>query len=283
MKNSFIYIVLFTLSILLVSCGDDKSSSGVKGEDDVAYSPSKDEEIQRYNLEQAKGLSANRTPCDTLSVVEYVINNYPAGSYVVDFDKTVTYNIPKPAVYYYSQGSNYIFGIIVKSGADHRLVEAKNVVGYDQSFIDLDSTELGTAYFYLVLLKCENDELSTVWEAPIPNHGGFNQFYMEQWNFNGTTYIRCNFHDARGIGHIDYNYFFINGIEEQPHFLMTYEGINYKRVMGNVNKDKYPDYYEYLYYDLGDRVYVKDSIAFVWDTKDSVYVNTRNRRQTRPY
>ncbi|MFO7447195.1 MAG: hypothetical protein R6W90_12570 [Ignavibacteriaceae bacterium] len=283
MKKIITYIFILILAAVFVSCGDDDSSSEVGGGEDVAYSPERDEEIQRYNLEQARILSVERSPCDTLSLVEYVIDNYPAGTYLVDFDKTFTLNIPKPAVYYYSSGENYIFGIIVKSGADHRLVEAKNVVGYDQSFIDLDSTELGTAFFYLVLFKCKDEQLSVVWEAPIPNHGGFNRFFMETWIVNKTTYIRCNFHDARGIGHIDYNYFFINGIEQQPHFLMTYEGINYKRTIGNVNKDKYPDYYEYLYYDLGDRVYVADSIAFVWDIKDSVYVNTRNRRQTRPY
>ncbi len=278
------FILIFFLSIILISCGEDESSGeAVEGGEDVAYSPTKDEEIQRYNLEQAKELSGSVSPCDTLAVVEYVIDNYPAGTYLVDFDKTVTFNLPKPAVYYYTQDANYIFGVIVKSIGDHRLVEPKNVVGYDQSFIDLDSTELGTAYFYLVLFECKDDQLSIVWEAPIPNHGGFNRFYMEKWNYKGTPYIRCNFHDARGIGHIDYNYFFIHGIREQPHFLMTYEGINYKRVIGNVNNDEYPDYYEYLYYDFGDRVYAADSIAFEWSTKDSVYVNTRNRRQTRPY
>ena len=64
---------------------------------------------------------------------------------------------------------------------------------------------------------------------------------------------------------------------------MTYEGINFKRTIFNANDDKYPDYYEHIYYDLGDRVFSRDSVAFVWDVKDSVYVNSRNKRQKRPY
>ena len=206
--------MLVFIALAFISCGKEetKTEEVGGGGEDVAYSPTKDEEIQRYNLQQARDLSSSRAPCDTLSLVEYVIDHYPPGTYLVDFDKTFTYNVPKPAVHYYNQGGNYVFGIIVKSGPDHRLVESKNVVGYDQSFIDLDSTELGTAFFYLVLFQCTGDQFNVVWEAPIPNHGGFNRFYMENWNYNGTTYIRCDFHDARGIGHIDYNYFFINGI-----------------------------------------------------------------------
>ena len=64
---------------------------------------------------------------------------------------------------------------------------------------------------------------------------------------------------------------------------MTYEGINFKRTISNVNADEIPDYYEHIYYDLGDRIFSKDSVAFVWNAKDSVYVNSRNKRQTRPY
>jgi hypothetical protein len=106
---------------------------------------------------------------------------------------------------------------------------------------------------------------------------------MDKWNFNGTPYVKIEFHYARGIGHIDYNYFLINGLTQLPHLLMTYKGIDFQRTIANVNNDKYPDYYEYLYYDLPNRIYAADSIAFVWDVKDSVYVNTRNHRQTRPY
>jgi len=64
---------------------------------------------------------------------------------------------------------------------------------------------------------------------------------------------------------------------------MTYEGINFKRTIANVNNDKFPDYYEFIFYDLEDRVFSRDSVAFIWQPEESVYVNTRNRKQTRPY
>jgi hypothetical protein len=64
---------------------------------------------------------------------------------------------------------------------------------------------------------------------------------------------------------------------------MTYEGINFKRTITNYNNDQFPDYYEHIYYDLGDKIFSKDSVAFVWNEKDSVYVNTKNNRQTRRY
>jgi len=290
MKN--VMLKLFTLCIIVfyamvfISCGDDKNDdTKVGGGGDAAYSASKDESIQRYNLKKARGQqSGNRTPCDTLSIVEYIIDNYPSGSYLVDFDQTNTYNAPKHAVFYYNQGgSRYIFAIVVKSGADNRLVEKKNVIGYDQSYIDLDSTELGTPLFSLVLFKCDNNSLQELWDSPIPNHGGFNRFSMEKWKYNGTSYICCNFYDARSGGYLDYNYFFVDGIENKPHLLMTYEGINYKRSLTNVNNDKFPDYLEYVYFDNGDRVYKKDAVPFVWDIKANMYVNTRNRKQTRPY
>ena len=65
--------------------------------------------------------------------------------------------------------------------------------------------------------------------------------------------------------------------------MMTYKGINFKRTIANVNDDRYPDYYEHIYYDLDDRVFTKDSVAFVWKQMDSVYFNTRNNKQTRLY
>lgn len=95
--------------------------------------------------------------------------------------------------------------------------------------------------------------------------------------------MQSYFHYARGSGHIDYNYFFVNGLTSFPHLLMTYEGINFKRTIANVNDDKYPDYYEHVYVDYGDSLRAVDSIAFVWNEKDSVYINTRNKKITRPY
>lgn len=262
----------------------DVSDGTTTPDEQAEFSPRKDEDIQRYNLEVAKQQSGQQSPCDTLAVKEYVLNNYPAGTYLVDFDKTTTYSVPKPAVVYYNDsGKQYIFGIVARSKPGERLIEPKNIVGYDQSFINLDSTELGTAFFYLTLFECQGSNLSVVWEAPIPDHGGLNTIKMNKWIYLGTPYVSVNFHYARGIGHIDYNYFLINGITNPPHLLMTYKGINYQRTMANINGDQYPDYYEYIYYDYGKKIEMADSVAFLWSTKDSLYYNTRNKNQTRPY
>jgi len=283
MKNIFLFLLLFGFSVGLISCGENKEEESKTPQgDQVEYSPDKDANIQRYNLDMKKENTANRTPCDTISVMEYVLNNYPEGTYLLDFDKTVTYNVPKSAVIYYNQdGSTYVFGIIARSKPGERLIEKKNIVGYDQSFIDFDSTKLGTAFFYLCLFQCVNDQFTTIWEAPIPSHGGFNKISLERWN--NTLFIRVDFHYASGIGHIDYNYFMVNGLTAFPHLLMTYKGLNFQRTFLDYNKDKYPDYYEYLYVDTGNKVYAADSIAFYWESKDSSYVNSRNNKQTRPY
>lgn len=284
MKKLFLMLFSFTLVFFLASCGGDSKPEpeNIPGED-VARSPEKDIEIQRYNLQRMRDQTVNRTPCDTIALIEYVLDNYPEGTYLVDFDRTFAYNVPKPAVFYYSKNREYVFGVIARSKPGERLIEAKNVVGWDQSFIDLDSTELGTAFFYLVLFRCEGDQFSIIWEAPIPSHGGFNRIYLNKWKYKGTEYMQSYFHYARGSGHIDYNYFFVNGLTSFPHLLMTYEGINFKRTIANVNDDKYPDYYEHVYVDYGDSLRAVDSIAFVWNEKDSVYINTRNKKITRPY
>ncbi len=281
---------IFLIGVVLVaffwikSCNLSSSKSGMTSLEELVNSADKDKDIQRYNLDVMKSQSVNHGPCDTLAVREYIINNYPSGTYLLDFDKTLTYNVPKSAVVYYNDGVNqYIFALIARSKPGKRFIEPKNIVGYDQSFIDLDSTNLGTAFFYLTLFKCNDNRLSVIWEAPVPSHGGLNRMYLEKWNFLGTPYIKIDFHYARGIGHIDYNYFLVNGIDNPPHLLMTYLGINFKRSMANLNNDKFPDYYEYVYYDRGKGISLADSIAFIWNVKDSLYVNTRNKHQTRPY
>ena len=280
----FIVILLILAFLWIKSCYQAPEGPKTTPGEQAATSSKKDEDIQRYNLGVRRGQSSEQGPCDTLDIKEYVINNYPSGTYLVDFDKTLTFNVPKSAVVYYEEGGNqYIFALIARSKPGKRYIEPKNIVGYDQSFIDLDSTNLGTAFFYLTLFKCENSHLSVVWEAPVPSHGGLNRMYMEKWAYRGTPYVKIDFHYARGIGHIDYNYFLVNGIEYPPHLLMTYEGINFKRTAANVNSDKYPDYYEFVYFDTGKKISLADSIAFVWNPKDSLYVNTKNKRQTRPY
>ncbi len=285
MKKIISFLTIIVFSTLLFSCGQGNKNQSSKEITDYGTSNSaeKDNEIREYNLKIKEEQTVHRTPCDTVELLKYVLDNYPEGSYIVNFDQTLTYNVPRPAVLYYRSAHHYIFAIVAKSKSGERLIEPKNIVGYDQSFIDLDSTKLGTAFFYLTLFECSDNNLSVVWETPIPSHGGFNTFSAEHWNYNGTPYIKVDFHYARGIGHIDYNYFLIDGIREKPHLLMTYKGIDFQRTIANVNNDKFPDYYEYLYYDNGNRVALRDSIAFVWNTKKNVYVNTRNFRQTRPY
>ena len=286
MKKLMPIFFMVLITMFFYSCGKEKTGESPEStkSQEAAYSPSKDAQIQQYNLNVKKEQAGQRTPCDTLSLVAYVLSHYPQGSYLVNFDKTLTFNVPKPAVIYLNRNDGtYILAVIARSKPGERLIEPKNIIGYDQSFINLDSTKLGTAFFYLSLFKCEGDDFSLVWESPIPSHGGFNDIVMMKWDYNGTPYAKIDFYYARGIGHIDYNYFFINGLTQYPHLLMTYKGIDFERTLANVNNDEYPDYYEHIFFDLGDRVYSKDSVAFIWDKKDSVYVNTRNKRQTRPY
>lgn len=271
--------------LILIGCENkrEESQENFTTYKDIAYSPQKDADIQRYNIEVRKKQTPQRFPCDTISVMEYILNYYPQGSYLVNDDRTSTFELPKPAVLYYPYDRTYIFAIIARSKPGERLIEVKNIVGYDQSFIDLDSTDLGTAFFYLVLLKCDNGNFKIIWEAPIPSHGGFNYLSLEKWQYNSTQFIKTNFYYARGIGNISYNYFLLDGFEKQPHLLMTYEGINFKRTVENVNNDKFPDFFEHIFFDDGSKVVQGDSIPFFWNQKDSVYQNLLNKKHTRPY
>ena len=287
-KTDIIKIAFFTGVFLMSFYGckksrDEKLSSMNANKEAVENSPEKDLEIQKYNLKVKKEQAKERFACDTISVMEYVLNNFPKGTYLLNFDKTFTYNIPKPAVIYFDNDRSYIFGVIAESRPGERLIEPKNIIGYNESYIDLDSTKLGTAFFYLVLFHCDNGKLNTVWKAIIPSHGGFNNFSLHHWKYNGTPYIKVNFHYAQGVGHINYNYFLIDGLTSPPHLLMTYKGINFRRTITNKNNDKFPDYYEYIYYDSGNEIKAVDSVAFTWNVKDSIYVSSRNKRQTRRY
>ena len=55
-----------------------------------------------------KGTNKNRFPCDTISLKEYVLSNYDKGTYLVQFDRTFTFNVPKEAVVYFKDGGNFI-------------------------------------------------------------------------------------------------------------------------------------------------------------------------------
>lgn len=284
--EKLIYPIILLILLLLLSCSknEDNIKNGVNYNNQAAFDPQKDAEIQKYNLGIRKQHTNERFPCDTISVMEYVFDNYPSGTYLLEFDRTTTYNIPSPAIIYYNENNQkYAFAVIASSRQGERLIEPANIIGYDQSYIDLDSTKLGTPFIYLVLFECRGKDLSKIWEAPVPSHGGFNTFSLNVWKYNRTPYLEVKFHYAQGVGHINYNYFLVDGIRKYPHLLMTYEGTHFKRTIANVNNDIYPDYYEHIFYNLSDKVYSKDSVAFLWSTKDSVYINTRNSKQTRPY
>ncbi len=295
LKKKKVLIFLAVLIIVLVGYlsyvyvfNADSSSSGGRGpsqQEEVAYDSNKDLSIQEINLAERKKMAKSRFPGDTLDLMESVIRNYPKGTYLIDNDRTSSYNTPQSAVIYTKDnGGTYIYAIIAKSRqSDDRLIEQKNVIGYDASFIDLDSTKLGTALFYLSLFKYENGGFQLIWETPVPTHGGFNRMYLETWAAHRTQYIRINFHDARSSGHIDYNYFMTNGMFNKPMPMETYEGINCKRTLVDFNKDKYPDWCEYLYVDSGTTSTPIDSVYFIFRQKDSVFVNTRNSRQIRAY
>lgn len=276
--------IILVLVMVLFSCSGNEEKSNSVSTLDVATNPEKDAEIQKYNLGLRKARS-ERFPCDTISVIEYFLNNYPAGTYLLETDKTTLESIPKPAVIYFDDkaGNNYIFAVIGTSRSGERLIETKNLVGYNQSYIDLDSTKLGTPLLYLVLLECNGNKFSSVWDMLIPSHGGFKDFKLKYWEFNSSPFIEVNFYFAQGIGTISYNYFFVNDIREKPHLLMTYNGVDFKRTIANINSDKYPDYYEYIYVSLQDRIYARDSVAFIWNDKIEAYINTRNSKQTRLY
>ncbi|MCE1189409.1 MAG: hypothetical protein LWX56_09735 [Ignavibacteria bacterium] len=285
------FIVSLGCVLLWYGCSKNNSSgqngNGPGGGDgtaqkEIAYNAEADQSIQEQNLAEMKRRAVNRFAGDTIDLMEYVLKSYPKGTYLMINDKTFRYNVPQCAVIYQKQSDGiYVYALIAKSKADdERVIEEKNVVGYDASFIDFDSTKLGTALFYLTLFHY-NGNFEKVWETPVPTHGGFNRMTTEMWAKRKIPYIRINFHYAAGSGHIDYNYFLVDGMMKPPHLLMTYEGINMKRTMADVNNDAYPDYCEYLYYDTGDRVMTPDSVYFVW--KDTAYFNVRNKKQWRKY
>lgn len=284
MKNTFSLILV--LALFTVACKQEKQQKrSIDFNERVEVSSEKDKSIQMYNLEKMKRESKSRFPCDTISVIEHIINSYPAGTYLLKSDKKSIYDIPKPALIYYNDNDagKFIFAILARSKPGERFIEPSNIVGYDQSFIDLDSTKLGTPFIYLVLFECKGEQLFTVWEAPVPSHGGFNTFKMKNWSEKGIRYIDVNFHYGQGIGNISYNYFLVDGIRNQPHLLMTYNGIDFRRSLANINNDKFPDFYEHIFYNFSNRIIHKDSVAFIFNPKDSLYYSSEGKKFTRRY
>jgi hypothetical protein len=275
------YLLVFS-ALFLVGCGSDKDE-GAGG--DASTSAGKEGEIRSYNLSQEQKLAGKRFPCDTLALKEFILNNYPAGTYLVDFDRTYTTNVPKAAVVYYkNQNSTYVFGVVAKSKPGERFIETKNVTGYSSSFINLDSTKLGTAFFWLTLFECNLNEntFNVIWESEVPIHGGFNKITVNNWRPKNCMYISLNYMDGIISGNRNYNFFLVNGLKNPPHLLETYEGLTHKRTMANINNDKYPDYFEYRFSE-GNIISIIDSIPFLWDTVKRLYISPVNKRWFRHY
>src|ERR1035437_6605120 len=139
------YLFIFNIVLLsfgLFSCGGKKEENKNYKSLQVENSPQKDAEIQRYNLEVRKKNSTSRTPGDTIAIIEYVLNNYPEGTYVINFDKTLTYNIPQPALIYTNQESNiFAFGVIARSKPGERLIETKNIIRSEEHTSELQSRQ----------------------------------------------------------------------------------------------------------------------------------------------
>ncbi len=283
MKRFQIFVFAILTAVGLTYCGG-RSGKGTTGES-PEFSATKERQIRSYNLKVQEKEKKHRTPCDAIALKKYILDNYNEGTYLVEFDKTFTYSLPKPAMLDYRyKGNHYVFAVIAKSKPGERFIETKNIVGYESSFINLDSTKLGTAFFYLTLFKCVKDSsFQKLWEAEVPIHGGFNSMTIKRWKKENIRYIDLNYEDGIISGHRDFNFFFINGIEKKPHLMETYEGIAYKRTLADVNEDKYPDYYEYRFVDSTNFVRLIDSIPFYWDTTKHLYVTKVNRRWWRKY
>jgi hypothetical protein len=273
-----VILVFFITGDITFSC-DERPAGG-----DPETSAVKDESTRDYNIKRDKELATNRTPCDTIALKEFILETYSPGNYLVEFDRTFTYNVPKEAVIYHNVNKKkYVFCVIAKSKEGERFVEKKNLIGFESSFINLDSTKLGTAFFFLTLFECIDDELVPIWESEVPIHGGFNSMKLKLWKPKKIPFIELNYEAGIISGHRDYNFFFVNGIDSLPHLMETYEGIVHKRTMANINDDKYPDYYEYRFIEDSLRITIRDSIPFYWSEKRQLYITDVNRRWFRKY
>ncbi|PKL83284.1 MAG: hypothetical protein CVV24_05765 [Ignavibacteriae bacterium HGW-Ignavibacteriae-3] len=286
MKLYNYFIVFSLIGFLSLACSTKKEGGG---EGDAATSAAKDEALRSYNLDIEKEQTRNRFACDTISLKEYILKNYEPGTYLVEFDRTFTYNVPKPAVIYFRDTSNYVLSVIAKSKPGERNIESKNVVGYESSYINLDSTKLGTAFFWLTLFECNDGEFRRMWESEVPIHGGFNRMTIKNWSAKKQKYVELNFEDGIISGHRNYNFFMTDGWKKPPHLMETYLALAHKRVLANVNNDKYPDYYEFRFatgrgtLDSLSAIRVLDSIPFYWSVKRRLYITDKSSRWFRKY
>lgn len=75
----YLFIISALLTFLFISCGEEKKDESeiYSIEQQVEYVPEKDADIQFFNLEKMKKEAKNRFPCDTIDVIEFVLNNFP--------------------------------------------------------------------------------------------------------------------------------------------------------------------------------------------------------------
>src|ERR1035437_3249709 len=108
MKHYLYLIIIVFLSIGFFACkGKKEEVNKQDASSQVEYSPQKDADIQRYNLEVRKKNAKSRTPGDTIAIIEYVLNNYPKGTYLINFDKTLTYNVPQTRSFFFKHKIGY--------------------------------------------------------------------------------------------------------------------------------------------------------------------------------
>jgi len=284
MKLYKYFIVFLFFGLMAAACSTKKGEDG-----DSATSAAKDEQIRQYNLDIQKEQTSNRFPCDTIALKEYILNNYERGSYLASFDRNYKDMLPSSAVIYFRDVNNYVLAVIVKSKQSERNIEVKNVTGFESSYINLDSTKLGTTFFWLTLFECKEGEFSRVWESEVPIHGGFNRMTIKNWPAKNQKYVELNFEDGIISGHRNYNFFLIDGWQKPPHLMETYLALVLKRTLANIKNDKYPDYFEYRFAtgrserDSLTTIRVLDSVPFYWSTKRQLYISDRSSRWVRKY
>lgn len=281
-RQYIFWMALVLIFSLAYGCEEEAKKPDTGFGDTAADDASTDVSIQEYILRERIKTARTRFDGDTLDLMQHILDNYEPGSYLADIDNPNS-NVQKQSavIYVKEKAGTYVFAMIVKSIIQEKLVEAENFIGYDASFVDYDSTKLGTAGFYLTLFKNEGKDFTKLWETLIPASGGFNNFYYESWGNYKIPSVRCRFYNAVIIGADDYSYFLVNGIESPPHLLNTYDGFAKRRRIADINKDSIPDYYEWSVIVTDSLRQWIDSTGFIW--KDSVYVNTRNPKQKRKW
>lgn len=282
-RQQIVLWTVFFILIFLQGCDwfQDKPEKINEGET-VADNQSADMSIQEFVIREKMKNAPSRFAGDTLDLALYVIKNYPPGSYLADLDNISTNFAKKGAVIYFTEkGKKYVFALIVKSMEGGKLIEIDNFTGYNSSFVDYDSTNLGTAFFYLTLFSYDSSDFTMIWEEIIPQSGGLMNFTYSTWGPLKIPFVNVHFFSAPQLSNDEYKFFLVRGLENKPHLLNVYEGHIRRRRVADINQDSIPDYYEWrVFYTDSSRTFL-DSVGFIW--KDTVYVNTRNPRMTRKY